>query len=290
MAELIRLEDVFYTYMPGTPFARRALSGVSLSVDDGEAVGISGVTGSGKSTLIQHFNGLLRADSGRVWVNGVDIGKGTSGADLAEVRFSVGMLFQFPEQQLFEENVFADVAFGPRNMGLPEVEVEERVNWALELVGLNSLNSREVSPFALSGGQKRRAALAGVLAMRPKCLVLDEPTAGLDPRGARALLQMLADVQNSEKITLIMVSHHFEELAQICGRLLLINRGRVVADGSPREILYSDEAMQEAGLEPPPLCRVFSCLQRKLGLEIIYKPLTVPESVEAFKKLEEELC
>ena len=260
MAELIRLEDVFYTYMPGTPFARRALSGVSLSIDDGEAVGISGVTGSGKSTLIQHFNGLLRADSGRVWVNGVDIGKGTSGADLAEVRFSVGMLFQFPEQQLFEENVFADVAFGPRNMGLPEVEVEERVNWALELVGLNSLNSREVSPFALSGGQKRRAALAGVLAMRPKCLVLDEPTAGLD------------------------------QLAQICGRLLLINRGRVVADGSPREILYSDEAMQEAGLEPPPLCRVFSCLQRKLGLEIIYKPLTVPESVEAFKKLEEELC
>ena len=268
--------------MAGTPFAKKALDGVSLSISKGESIGIIGATGSGKSTLIQHFNGLLISDSGKVTVNDTVLDARTSGAELASVRFSVGMLFQFPEQQLFEENVFDDIAFGPKNMGLSKHEIEERTEEAIHLVGLERIDCRHVSPFTLSGGEKRRAALAGVLAMRPQCLVLDEPTAGLDPRGTKEILNLL----NSLKLTgttLIVVSHRFSELAQMCQRLIVMGSGRVVADGPLAEVLYAEDALCQAKLESLDICKICAYLQK--GLDIQERPVSVVEAVSLIEKL-----
>ena len=282
MEPIIKLEDVSFTYMAGTPFAKKALTGVSLSINNGESIGIIGATGSGKSTLIQHFNGLLVSDSGRVTVNGTILDAKTCGEKLASVRFSVGMLFQFPEQQLFEENVFADIAFGPRNMGLPEHEVEERTEEAIRLVGLERIDCRHVSPFTLSGGEKRRAALAGVLAMRPRCLVLDEPTAGLDPKGTREILALLNNLKISGT-TLIVVSHRFSELAQMCERLIVMGDGRVLADGPLAEVLYSEESLRQAKLESLDICKICAYLQK--GLDTHERPVSVAEAVKFIEKL-----
>ncbi len=279
---IIKLEDVSFTYMAGTPFAKKALTGVSLSINRGEAIGIVGATGSGKSTLIQHFNGLLISDGGKVTVNGIVLNAKTDGEELASVRFSVGMLFQFPEQQLFEESVFADVAFGPKNMGLSAKEVEERTEEAINLVGLGHIDYHNVSPFALSGGEKRRAALAGVLAMRPHCLVLDEPTAGLDPKGAREILNLLNNLK-SIGTTLIIVSHRFFELAQVCDRLIAMGGGRVLADGSLAEVLYSEDSLSKAKLESPDICKICAYLQR--GLDRQEHPISVLEAAKFIEKL-----
>ena len=260
---LIELRNVSYTYMPDTPFACQALRDVSLRIFPEETVGIVGATGSGKSTLSQHFNGLLQAERGSVRVMGTDIAASASGSELAKVRFSVGMLFQFPEQQLFAETLFEDVAFGPRNMNAPEDEVAERVEEALKSVGLDYLDSKKASPLLLSGGEKRRAALAGVLAMRPKCLVLDEPTAGLDPRGTEEILQLLRAMQAERRLTIIMVSHRFDELAKICRRLIVMDRGRIAADGEIDKILYSEEILAQAGLSAPDICCIFNELHKK---------------------------
>ena len=259
---LIELQNVNYTYMPDTPFACQALKDVSLRIFPEETVGIVGATGSGKSTLSQHFNGLLQADGGSVRVMGADLGPSASGKDLAKVRFSVGMLFQFPEQQLFAETLFEDVAFGPRNMGVSEAEAEERVIEALKSVGLDYLDAKKASPLLLSGGEKRRAALAGVLAMRPKCLVLDEPTAGLDPQGTEEILTLLKAMQVERRLTLIMVSHRFDELAKLCRRLIVMDHGRIAADGDINEILYSEEILAQAGLSAPDICRIFNELHK----------------------------
>lgn len=259
---LIELQNVNYTYMPDTPFACQALKDVSLRIFPEETVGIVGATGSGKSTLSQHFNGLLQADGGSVRVMGAELGPSASGKDLAKVRFSVGMLFQFPEQQLFAETLFEDVAFGPRNMDVSEPETEERVIEALKSVGLDYLDAKKVSPLLLSGGEKRRAALAGVLAMRPKCLVLDEPTAGLDPRGTEEILTLLKAMQAERRLTLIMVSHRFDELAKLCRRLIVMDHGRIAADGDINEILYSEEILAQAGLSAPDICCIFNELHK----------------------------
>lgn len=282
MKPIIKLEDVSFTYMAGTPFAKKALDGVSLSISEGESIGIIGATGSGKSTLIQHFNGLLISDSGKVTVNDTILDAKTSGEKLASVRFSVGMLFQFPEQQLFEENVFDDIAFGPKNMGLSKSEIEERTEEAIHLVGLDHIDCRHVSPFTLSGGEKRRAALAGVLAMRPRCLVLDEPTAGLDPRGTREILTLLNNLKLSGT-TLIVVSHRFSELAQMCQRLIVMGSGRVVADGPLAEVLYSEDSLHQAKLESLDICKICAYLQN--GLDIQERPVSVTEAVNLIEKL-----
>lgn len=275
---LILLEGLEHVYLEGTPFEYAALRGVDLQVLPGEAVGIAGATGSGKSTLVQHLNGLLRPTGGRARVAGVEIPR--RGGDLLAVRAAVGLLFQFPEHQLFEETVELDVGFGPRNLGLKLPEVEERVSEALDLVGLPREKFGSRSPFALSGGEKRRAALAGVLAMRPGCLVLDEPTAGLDPRGAASLLELLARLRRDRGMTLLMISHRMEELARVVDRLVVLAAGRVVADAPAREVLPRADWMREQHLESPPMSRVVARLAAG-GLVLDPPPLTAEETAAA---------
>lgn len=280
MLPFIDLQGISHTYMLGSPFENLALKNVSLQIFSAERVGIIGSTGSGKSTLVQHFNGLLLPTSGQVIVDGLHINGDTSGADLAKVRFKVGMLFQFPEQQLFEETIFDDVAFGPKNMGLNEQEIEERVLESLELVGLANKDFRKLSPFALSGGEKRRVALAGVLSVRPECLVLDEPTAGLDPKSSREILEVLLSLNEREKITIIMISHRFEDMALWCQRAVVMNKGEIVFDGSFRDVVYREDLLNEVGLRIPDICKLALNLQSKGVLAKEDRPITVEEFVK----------
>ncbi len=275
----IELTDVKYTYLPDTPFAVCALHGVSLSIDAGEAVGIVGATGSGKSTLSQIFNGLLRADSGKVIVDGVEIPHSGRSRAVSGVRTSVGMLFQFPESQLFAETVMEDVCFGPLNIGMSREDAVKSAEDALKSVSLDPESCGSRSVFALSGGEKRRAALAGVLAMKPKCLVLDEPTAGLDPASSRDVLQLLSSL-NKKGMTIVIISHRFEELALVCQRLIVMEQGKIWADGSVRDILFDTDMLMSHGLQPPDL----SILFRELGDAVQDRPLTVDEAFAALDK------
>lgn len=264
-----------HVYLAGTSRAVRALDGVSLHIADGEAVGLMGATGSGKSTLVQHFNGLLRPTSGQVLVDDRDIwgpseaqakkrrGRRPGRPDLRWVRQKVGLIFQFPEHQLFEETVFDDVAFGPRNLGLGDDEVRERVDEALTMVGLGAVERRDLvrrSPFTLSGGQMRRVAIAGVLAMRPAVIALDEPTAGLDPQGRRDLLAALRRLHNEHGKTLILVSHNMEDLAALARRVIVLDRGRVALDGASGDIFVQSERLAALGLEAPPVVLLMRAL------------------------------
>ncbi len=233
--------------MPGTPFETRALFDVSLSIRDGEFVGVIGHTGSGKSTLIAHLNALIRPEPGRVIVSGVDVGQ--KGQSLIEIRREVGLVFQYPEYQLFEETVEKDVGYGPRNLGLPDAEVKVRVAEALSQVGIPEELSGK-SPFELSGGQKRRVAIAGVLAMRPSTLVLDEPVAGLDPAGREELLKLIQDIHKGG-VTVIMVTHSMDDAARLCGRLIVLNRGEVAFDAPPAEVFRHGDELVEMGLDVP---------------------------------------
>ncbi|BCV24308.1 energy-coupling factor transporter ATPase [Gelria sp. Kuro-4] len=244
----IRIDDVSYTYQPGTPFAAAALDHIEITIHDGEFLGLIGHTGSGKSTLIQHLNGLLLPTEGRVLVDGVDT---RVRATRREVRRKVGLVFQYPEHQLFEETVAKDVGFGPRNLGLPEDEVKERVEAALEMVGLDAAKYGPRSPFDLSGGEMRRVAVAGVLAMRPRYLVLDEPTAGLDPRGRDEILGQVARLHRELGLTVILVSHSMEDVARLVDRLVVLHRGKVAAQGTPRELFQRAEELQKLGLGIP---------------------------------------
>ncbi|MBR2570802.1 MAG: energy-coupling factor transporter ATPase [Clostridia bacterium] len=244
----IEVKNLTHTYMPDTPYSSTAVRNVSFTVEDGEFVGLIGHTGSGKSTLVQHLNGLLRPTSGSVWINGRDINENK--ADLRRVRFQVGLVFQYPEYQLFEETVRKDIGFGPRNLGLSEAEIAERVAWAARLSGVAE-DRLEKSPFELSGGQKRRVAIAGVLAMRPSTLVLDEPAAGLDPRGRAEMFAFLKELHEKERITLIMVSHSMGDVAKLCSRVLVMNRGELAMDGTPTEIFSESEKLREMGLGIP---------------------------------------
>ena len=252
----VEIKKLTHVYMPGTPFEARALNEVSLNIRDGEFIGIIGHTGGGKSTLLSHFNGLERSQPGVVFVNGVDLGE--KDTDMIAVRRVVGLVFQYPEYQLFEETVAKDIAFGPRNLGLDEAEIERRVARAIELVGLDA-SAAEKSPFELSGGQKRRVAIAGVLAMQPSILVLDEPAAGLDPAGRRDMLELVKSIHASG-VTVVMVSHSMDDVGRLCDRLYVLNKGEIAFSGTPAEVFVHDQRLHEIGLDVPECAK----LARKL--------------------------
>jgi energy-coupling factor transport system ATP-binding protein len=271
----IIVKNLSYTYGAGTPFAVRALDDISFNIEEGEFVGVIGPTGSGKSTLIQHLNGLIRPSSGQIWVDGQDIT--AQDVDLRAVRQRVGLVFQYPEHQLFEETVSKDVAFGPRNQGLAEAEVTQRVIESLALVGLDADVLGERSPFELSGGQMRRVAIAGVLAMRPKVLILDEPTAGLDPAGRDDLLKQLQSLHSKQGMTIILVSHSMEDIARVATRLIVLHQGRLVADGTPREVFAAATQLQDIGLGVPQVTELMLAL-RQQGFDCPAVALSVPEA------------
>ena len=261
---MIKLENVSYTYMKGGPFEKKALDNVSLEVKPGEFIGVIGHTGSGKSTMIQMLNGLLKPSEGRVFIDGTDIND--KGVNLRDIRFKVGLVMQYPEYQLFEETVLKDISFGPANMGLPREEVEERARLAANMVGLND-SLLEKSPFDLSGGQKRRAAIAGVLAMEPKILILDEPTAGLDPAGRDEILFKIRDMHKRMNLTVLLVSHSMEDVAKLADRILVMNGGHVEMFDTPDKVFCKSGRLQEIGLNVPQITRVMDRL-REAGIDV----------------------
>lgn len=277
----IRLENVSFRYLEDTPMETEALLDVTLEIADGEFVGIIGPTGSGKSTLIQHFNGLLLPSSGKVWVDGVDLTH--KDTQLRQIRQKVGMVFQYPEHQLFGETVLEDVGFGPRNMGLAEEEVVERVRRALAYVGLDFAELKDQSPFELSGGQKRRVAIAGVLAMEPSVLILDEPTAGLDPKGREEILDEICTLHRERGITVILVTHSMEDVARLVDRLIVMDRGRVALDGTPVEVFRQAETLKELGLGLPQVTELMHELKAK-GMAVDTDVLTVEDAEEEIVK------
>ena len=258
--QMLKLEDVSYVYQKGSPFEKEALKNVNITVEDGEFVGLIGHTGSGKSTLIQLFNGLLKPSSGRVLIDGVDIGTLKS---LRDIRFKVGLVMQYPEYQLFEETVYKDIAFGPRNMGLSEEETDRRVRFAASMVGLSEA-ALDKSPFEMSGGQKRRAAIAGILAMEPKILVLDEPTAGLDPSGRDEILFKIKDMHARTGATVILVTHSMEDVARLAERIIVMNKGALAMDGSVREVFSRGAELEKMGLAVPQVTKITDNLRERV--------------------------
>ena len=286
----IQVEHLTHTYMTDSPFAATALEDVSLTIEDGELVGLLGHTGSGKTTLVQHLNGLLKPTSGRVVVDGLDITE--KGVSLLEVRRRVGLVFQYPEYQLFEETVAKDVAFGPKNLGLSEQEVDERVRYALQEVGLVYDEIAERSPFELSGGQMRRVAIAGVLAMRPGTLILDEPTAGLDPAGRRSILGMIRELHAAGGLTVVMVSHNMDDISSLATRLVVMSRGRMVLTGTPREVFQHRELLSSIGLGIPQAAELTQQLIAE-GYPLpadLYTPAEVAEALLKLPRKEERAC
>ena len=262
----IVLDHVSYTYMPDTPYQREALRDISLTIAPGEFVGIIGHTGSGKSTLVQHLNGLLQPTSGNVKVDDVDLKGKTAGQKL--VRQRVGMVFQYPEHQLFEETIFDDIAFGPRNLGLTADEATQRVKEAMERVGLPPAEYATRSPFRLSGGQMRRVAIAGVIALKPEYLVLDEPSAGLDPRGRDEIFAQILQLYHSTGMAVVLVTHNMEDVARLAKRLLVMNRGRIEFDGKPADLFHdSGLPLHEYGISLPYMTELLRLL-RSRGLDL----------------------
>lgn len=255
----IEVNKLTHVYMPDTPFEMRALHEVSLRIEDGEFIGIIGHTGSGKSTLISHLNALERSEPGMVFVNGIDLGE--KDVDLAAVRRTVGLVFQYPEYQLFEETVAKDIAFGPKNLKLPDDEVEKRVRQAMAQVGLAEKYA-ERSPFELSGGQKRRVAIAGVLAMQPSILILDEPAAGLDPAGRRDMLDLISSIHASG-VTVVMVSHSMDDVGRLCDRLFVLDHGHIAFSGTPAEVFVHGEELRRIGLDVPECAKLANLLREK---------------------------
>lgn len=264
MSEIIRVENLSYIYNQGMPDETKALDDVSFTVEEGDFVGIIGSTGSGKSTLISHFNGLNRPTSGRVLVDGRDLWE--QGADLRSFRFLVGLVMQYPEYQLFEETCARDIAYGPRNMGLDEEEVQRRVREAAAFVGLSD-ELLQKSPFELSGGQKRRVAIAGVIAMEPKVLVLDEPTAGLDPQGRDAILAQIQAYHRAKGAAVVLVSHSMEEIARNVERIAVLSDGRVLMQGTPEQVFARAHELEQVGLDVPQVTKVAAALRAR-GLDI----------------------
>ena len=276
----IELKNVTYTYSPGTAYEIHALKDVNLSIPDGQFIGIIGHTGSGKSTLIQHFNALIRPTSGTITYNGEDIWG--EKYDRRALRSEVGLVFQYPEHQLFEIDVFSDVCFGPKNLGLPQEEIEARAKEALEHVGLGP-DFYKKSPFELSGGQKRRVAIAGILAMEPEVIVLDEPTAGLDPKGRDEILDLVAELHQVRKITVVLVSHSMEDVAKYVDRLIVMDDGKVRFDGTPREVFSHYKELEKLGLAAPQVTYVTHALKEK-GWDIDTDATTVEEAKNAILK------
>ena len=280
MTPILEVKNLNYIYSAGTPFEHKALDNVSFAVNRGEFIGIIGHTGSGKSTLMQQLNGLLKPTSGEILLDGTDI---WSDKKLTrQARFRVGLVFQYPEYQLFEETVYKDIAFGPRNMGLKEDEIDRRVREAAGFVGLTE-EQLTVSPFDLSGGQKRRVAIAGVIAMEPEVLILDEPTAGLDPVGRAGILENIEQYRRAKNATIMMVSHSMEDVARLTDRLLVMNGSRLAMDASPAEVFTHAAELKQMGLAIPQVTEVFLHLQ-KLGVDVknVY---TIDQAVLELKRL-----
>lgn len=280
----IKAEHINYLYGEGTAFEQYALKDVSFEIRDGEFVGLIGHTGSGKSTLIQHLNGLIQAGSGKIYYNGEDIYQ--DGYDKKSLRSKVGLVFQYPEHQLFEVDVFSDVCFGPRNQGLSKDEVEARAKEALRLVGLDEKFWLQ-SPFELSGGQKRRVAIAGVLAMKPEVLILDEPTAGLDPKGRDEILDEISVLHREKGMTIVLVSHSMEDIARYADRILVMNHGEKIFDGTPKEVFRHYKELEEIGLAAPQVTYVVRQLQT-YGILIKEDITTVEEAKAEILRLLEE--
>ena len=282
MSAILEVRNLTHIYSAGTPFEHKALDNVSFSVERGEFIGIIGHTGSGKSTLMQHLNGLLKSTSGEVLLDGVDIWKDK--ATTRQARFRVGLVFQYPEYQLFEETVYKDIAFGPKNMGLKADEIDRRVREAAALVGLTE-EQLQVSPFDLSGGQKRRVAIAGVIAMEPEVLILDEPTAGLDPMSRAGILENIEAYRKAKNATIMMVSHSMNDVARLTERLLVMNGSRLAMDDTPKHVFTRAQELLDMGLDIPDVTRVFLRLQQMgLPVEPVY---TMAQAVAAIKDLKE---
>ena len=283
MNEVLKVENLSHVYSPGTPFEKTAVRDVTFCAHKGEIIGLIGHTGSGKSTLIQHFNGLLKPTSGRVLINGEDIHQSremTRGA-----RFAVGLVFQYPEYQLFEETVRRDVAFGPHNMGLEQAEIDRRVEEAVRIVGLPP-EVLESSPFELSGGQKRRVALAGVFAMEPEVLVLDEPMAGLDPVGREEVFRFIVAYQKKHGTTVIFVTHSMEDAARMAQRIVVMEKSRILMQGTPCEVFARAQELTRAGLDVPQVTRVLMRL-RELGVDVPTDAYTVEQAVRLLQQKKE---
>ena len=269
---LIKAENLTYVYGEGTPFRKVAVDNVDLEVDEGEFIGVIGHTGSGKSTLIQHFNGLLKPTSGSVLIDGERLWDDKS--RLRSVRFKVGLVFQYPEYQLFEETCYKDIAFGPKNMGLPDDEIDRRVRETAKMVGIKE-ETLEKSPFELSGGQKRRVAIAGVMAMEPKVLILDEPASGLDPKGRSRILGLIREYHKEKKNTVMLVSHSMEDVAKHCSKILVMNNAKVFCFDTPANVFGRAGELEKMGLAVPQITRVFNRL-RAMGIDIRDDVYTVP--------------
>lgn len=285
----MKLKKVSYVYSEGDAFEKKALDEISLEIPDGQFIGIIGHTGSGKSTLIQHLNGLLRATSGAIYYDGENIYQ--EGYDMRTLRSKVGLVFQYPEHQLFEVDVFSDVCFGLKNLGLSKEEVEERAKKALTQVGLDESYYKK-SPFELSGGQKRRVAIAGILAMHPQVLILDEPTAGLDPKGRDEILDQVALLQKERKITVILVSHSMEDVARYVDRIIVVNDGKILFDDTPKQVFQHYKELESVGLAAPQVTYVVKALKEK-GWDIDTTATTVEEAKEAILlaiKKREKIC
>ena len=285
----MKLEKVSYVYSEGDAFEKKALDEISLEIPDGQFIGIIGHTGSGKSTLIQHLNGLFRATSGAIYYDGENIYQ--EGYDMRTLRSKVGLVFQYPEHQLFEVDVFSDVCFEPKNLGLSKEEVEERAKKALTQVGLDESYYKK-SPFELSGGQKRRVAIAGILAMHPQVLILDEPTAGLDPKGRDEILDQVALLQKERKITVILVSHSMEDVARYVDRIIVVNDGKILFDDTPKQVFQHYKELESVGLAAPQVTYVVKALKEK-GWDIDTTATTVEEAKEAILlaiKKREKIC
>ncbi|MSS42346.1 energy-coupling factor transporter ATPase [Anaerosalibacter bizertensis] len=280
---IIKIENLSYVYNPESPFETKALDNINLEIENGDFVGLIGHTGSGKSTLVQHLNGLIRPTKGKIIIDGLDItAKETK---LRTVRQEVGLVFQYPEYQLFEETVYKDIAFGPRNLGLDEGEIDSRVKKAMELVGLDFENMRDRSPFELSGGQKRRVAIAGVVAMEPKVLILDEPTAGLDPKGRDEILGEIQNLYKKEGITIILVSHSMEDIAKLVNKIVVMSGGQIAMEGTPREVFKNGKELEKLGLGIPQVTDFMRKFKSK-GNPVSDDILTIEEAkVELLKYL-----
>lgn len=285
MTPILQVKNLSHVYSAGTPFEHKALENVNFSVESGEFIGVIGHTGSGKSTLMQHLNGLLKPTSGQILLDGKDI---WSDKQLTrQARFRVGLVFQYPEYQLFEETVYKDIAFGPKNMGLSADEIDRRVREAADFVGVTE-EQLDASPFDLSGGQKRRVAIAGVIAMEPEVLILDEPTAGLDPAGREDILQNIDRYRKEKNATVMMVSHSMNDVARLTQRLIVMSNANLVMDGKPEQVFNRAQDLIDMGLDIPELTRVFLEL-KKLGLDVapVY---TMEQAVDALTKLKGGNC
>jgi energy-coupling factor transport system ATP-binding protein len=278
----IKIENLTYIYMPKTPFEKKAIDDVSIDIKQGEFVALIGHTGSGKSTLIQHINGLLKPTSGTILVDDIDITK--KKMKLTSIRKKVGLVFQYPEYQLFEETIEKDIAFGPRNLGLDNDEINRRVQRAMKIVGLDYEEYKDKSPFEISGGQKRRVAIAGVVAMEPRVLILDEPTAGLDPKGRDDILNKIVELYKANNMTIILVSHSMEDVAKVANRILVMDKGKCILDGTPEIIFREIDTLESVGLAVPQVTYLIRELRNK-GFDLSQDIFTIEKAKEELLKI-----